>query len=87
MFEDFKEKIRQYNTEKEKTELTYYSPEVLEKIRQRGIDPTNITLEQLFPETLDDEGNDLSLMLSFEWEIMVSYCKKESIAGKVSGGS
>jgi hypothetical protein len=74
MFDDFKEKIRQYS-DKEKTALTTYSPEVLEKLKQRGIDPNNITLKQLFPETLDEEGNDLSLMSGAETEVMVTYAK------------
>ena len=53
MFEDFKEKVRQYNPDKEKAEPTLYSPEVLEKLKQRGIDPNNVTLQQLFPATMD----------------------------------
>jgi hypothetical protein len=50
-------------------------PEVLEKLKQRGIDPENVTLKQMFPETLDPDGNDLSLMSGAEWEIMVTYAK------------
>ena len=34
-----------------------------------------ITLKQLFPETLDSDGNDLSLMSGAEWEIMITYAK------------
>ena len=30
---------------------------------------------QLFPETLDPDGNDLSLMSGAEWEIMITYAK------------
>src|SRR5665648_290252 len=71
MFEEFKEKISQHS--KQKTELTTYSPEVLVKLQQRGIDPDNVTLQQLFPPTLDGGGNDLSLMSGTEWEIMITY--------------
>jgi ABC-type ATPase with predicted acetyltransferase domain len=47
---DFKEKVRQYS-DKEKTAIApYYSPEVLDKLKQKGIDPNNVKLEQLFPE-------------------------------------
>ena len=74
MFDDFKEKVRQYSN-KEKPALAAYSLEVLEKLKQQGIDPSNVTLQQLFPETLDEEGNDLSLMSGAELEIMVTYAK------------
>jgi hypothetical protein len=76
MFEDFKDKIREHYRKDEKNpEPTLLSPEVLEKLRERGIDPENVTLAQLFPETLDPDGNDLSLMSGAEWEIMVTYAK------------
>ena len=32
-------------------------------------------MKQLFPETLDEGGNDLSLMSGAEWEIMITYAK------------
>jgi hypothetical protein len=32
-------------------------------------------MKQLFPETLDEDGNDLSLMSGAEWEIMIAYYK------------
>ena len=51
------------------------SPQVLEKLKQEGIDPENFTLGQLFPECLDPDGNDLSLMSGAEWEIMITYAK------------
>ena len=45
MFEDFKDKIRQYDPkEKENTESTSLSPEVIEKLKQRGLDPETVTL-------------------------------------------
>jgi hypothetical protein len=72
MFEDFKDKIRQHKSEKvEESSLT---PEVLAKLRSEGLDPETVTLKQLFPETPDGDGNDLSLMSGAEWEIMVTYC-------------
>jgi hypothetical protein len=54
---------------------TPLSQEVIEKLKQRGIDSENVTLAQLFPETLDTDGNDLSLMSGAEWEIMITYAK------------
>jgi hypothetical protein len=76
MFEDFKEKIREHSyKDNESSEPSSLSPEVLEKLKQRGIDPETVTLAQLFPTTLDDDGNDLSLMSGAEWEIMITYGK------------
>ena len=76
MFEDFKDKIREHNHKDTGTpEPTPLSSEVLEKLKQRGIDPENGTLAQLFPETLDPDGNDLSLMSGAEMEIMITYAK------------
>ena len=74
MFEDYKDKIRECNQQsKETIEVTALSPQVTEKLKQEGIDPKNCSLEQLFPEYLDDEGNDLSLMSGAEMEIMMTY--------------
>jgi hypothetical protein len=73
MFEDFKEKIREKS--KDRQEDASLSPEVLEKLKQQGLDPETVTLGKLFPEWLDPEGNDLSLMSGAEWEIMISYAK------------
>ncbi len=67
MFEDFKDKIRQH--ESEKIEPVPLSQEVLAKLKSEGLDPETVTMKQLFPETLDDDGNDLSLMSGAEWEI------------------
>jgi hypothetical protein len=76
MFEDFKDKICQQKLKDEnKPENSPFSPEVLEKLRERGIDPENVTLPQLFTETLDPDGNDISLMSGAEWEIMTVYAK------------
>jgi hypothetical protein len=75
MFEDFKDKIREKNNDKHEAEHTFLAPEVLEKLKQQGIDPENVSLAQLFPETLDPDGNDLSLMSGAEWEIMITYAK------------
>jgi hypothetical protein len=75
MFEDFKCKIRQHNEDQKNTESSSLSPEVIENLKQRGIDPETVTLPQLFPATLDDGGNDLSLMSGTEWKIMITYAK------------
>jgi len=73
MFEDFKDKIRRHNGEKE--EARSLSPDVIAKLQSQGLDPETVTLAQLFPETLDPDGNDLSLMSGAEWEIMITYAK------------
>jgi len=76
MFEDFKEKICEHDQKsKDPIEAIALSPQVIEKLKHEGIDPKNCTLKQLFPEHLDDEGNDLSLMSGAEWDIMVTYAK------------
>ena len=59
MFESSKEKMaRHKNRRRRKKSL---SPEVIAKLQSRGLDPETVTIDQLFPETLDQEGNDLSL--------------------------
>src|SRR5665647_2360211 len=73
MFDDFKDKIRRHNGEKE--EARSLSPDVIAKLQSQGLDPETVTLAQLFPETLDPDGNDLSLMSGAEWEIMITYAK------------
>ncbi len=75
MFEDFKDKIREQSKGKQGTEQTSLSQEVLEKLKQQRINPETVTLSQLFPECLDPDGNDLSLMSGAEWEIMITYAK------------
>jgi len=75
MFEDFKQKIKEKCKETQEAESSSFSPEVLAKLKQQGIDPENVTLGQLFPECLDSAGNDLSLMSGAEWEIMITYAK------------
>jgi len=75
VFEDFKEKIREHCQNDQKPLSASLSPQVLEKLKKEGIDPDNFTLKQLWPEVLDDDGNDLSLMSGAEWEIMVTYAK------------
>ena len=78
MFEDFKEKVGKLQN-KDDSEIpsmsTALTPEITEKLKKAGIDPDNVTIQQLFPETLDDDGNDLSLMSGAEWEIMITYAK------------
>jgi L-rhamnose mutarotase len=64
MFEDFKDKIQEQNKDEQEAEHTSLSPEVLEKLKERGIDPDNFTLEQLWLEVLNANGNDISLMSS-----------------------
>jgi hypothetical protein len=73
LFEDFKEKIRQH--ENEKAESFSLSPEVVAKLRSEGLDPETATMKQLFPESLEGEGNDLSLMSAAEMEILITYAK------------
>ena len=78
MFEDFKEKVGklQKKLDSENTSMSnVLVPEITEKLRKSGIDPDNFTIQQLFPECLDDYGNDLSLMSGAEWEIMITYAK------------
>jgi hypothetical protein len=78
MFEDFKEKVGKLQNKLD-SEIplmsTALAPEITEKLRNAGIDPDNVTIQQLFPETLDSDGNDLSLMSGAEWEIMITYSK------------
>ena len=76
MFDDFKDKIRLHNSEKEAA--SSLSPDVIAKLQSQGLDPETVTLARLFPATLDDEGNDLSLMSGTEWEIMITYAKPAS---------
>jgi hypothetical protein len=52
MFEDFKHKIAEYNKETEKPLSATLASDVLEKCKQQGIDPDNVTLQQLFPAEL-----------------------------------
>jgi hypothetical protein len=73
MFEDFKHEIRRHNSEK--AEPQSLPPEVVAKLQSQGLDPETVTMKQLFPETLDEGGNDLSLMSGAEWEIMITYAK------------
>jgi hypothetical protein len=77
MFEDFKEKVEKLQNRHIEIPLmsTTLAPEIIEKLRKEGIDPDNVTIEQLFPPTYDDDGNDISLMSGAEWEIMITYAK------------
>lgn len=77
MFEDFKDKIRQH--ESQKIAPLPLSPKVLSKLRSKGLDPQTVTMKQLFPEVLDGDGNDLSLISGAEWEIMITYAKTRKI--------
>jgi hypothetical protein len=51
------------------------SAEVEAKLRKQGLDPETMTLDDLYPEALDQEGNDLSLMTWHELDIWVTYCR------------
>jgi hypothetical protein len=74
MFEDFKHKIREHsNKDRKKPLSSTLAPEVLEKCKQKGIDPDNVSLLQLFPESLDACGSDVSLMSGAETEILIAY--------------
>ncbi len=70
MFEDFKEKVGKLQNKKE-SEISLMStalaPEITEKLRKAGIAPDNVIIQQLFPRTLDEDANDLSLMSGAEF--------------------
>jgi hypothetical protein len=72
MFEDFKDKIREHSQNNNGNKLDL-SPEVLAKLKKEGIDPETCTLKQLFPEVLDQDGSDLSLLSAVEFDVMVTY--------------
>jgi hypothetical protein len=69
------------NTEKichrdrKRVNLEPLPPQIVAKLKKRGLDPETVTLEQLFPAVLDEGGSDLSLMSGAEWEIMIRYYK------------
>ena len=73
MFEDFKEKIREHSQSDQKPLSASLSPQVLDKLKKEGIDPDNFTLKQLWPEVLDKDGTDISLMSAAEMDVMVAY--------------
>ena len=73
MFEDFKEKVREHSQTEQKPLSASLSPQILEKLKKEGIDPDNFTLKQLWPEVLDKDGTDLSLMSAAEMDAMVTY--------------
>ena len=76
MFEDFKDKIREQNNSiNEQIEPVSLAPEILEASKESGIDPETVTLVQLFPEVLDESGNDLSLLSSAELEIWKTWAE------------
>ena len=66
MFEDFKDKVLEHSQSEQNPLSDSSSPQLLENLKKEGIDPDNFTLEQLFPEVLDPDGNDLSLMSGAE---------------------
>ena len=72
MFEDFKDKVKENNSP-DLVDPSALPPEVDAKLRAEGLDPETVTLEELYPEGLDCEGNDLSLMSGFELEIWLTY--------------
>lgn len=71
MFEGSKENI--HRRKKRRAGSKSLSTEVVAKLKSRGLDPETVTIKELFPEVLDEGGNDLSLMSGAEWEIMVTY--------------
>jgi hypothetical protein len=73
MFEDFKDKVREHSQNEPKPLSASLSPQVLEKLKKEGIDPDNFTLKQLWPEVLDKDGTDISLMSAAEMDVMVTY--------------
>jgi hypothetical protein len=74
LFEDFKDKLREHN-HLGKAEVPQLPPEVAAKFKERDLDLETVTPKQLFPEVLNPDGNDLSLMSGVEMEIMVTYAK------------
>ncbi len=72
MFEDFKDKVFE-PSQNEQPLSASLSPEILEKLKKEGIDPDNFTLKQLWPEVLDEDGSDLSLLSGAEWETLITY--------------
>jgi len=74
MFDDFKEKIKEQN-HPEKPESNELPSEIEAKLKEKGIDPETVTLDDIYPEKLDQEGNDLSLMSGFELDIWVTFWK------------
>lgn len=73
MFEDFKEKVSEHNSER--SDASGLPPEIGAKMKAQGLDPQTVTLENLYPESLDSEGNDLSLMSGLEMETWATYWK------------
>jgi hypothetical protein len=73
MFEDFKDKVCEPSQNEQNPLSASLSPEFLEKLKKEGIDPDNFTLKQLWPEVLDEDGNDLSLLSGAEWETLITY--------------
>jgi hypothetical protein len=84
MFEDFKNKIREHNQNKQNPVSASLSPQVLEKLKKEGIDSDNFTLKQLWPEVLDKEGTDLSFMSAVEWDTMCPMAPFANINREVS---
>lgn len=72
MFEDFKNKILEHNT-LGKAKFPQLPPEVAAKFKELCLDPETVTIKQLFPEVLDADGCDLSLMSGVEMETMITY--------------
>jgi hypothetical protein len=83
VFEDFKDKVRKHSQSEQKPLSASLSPEILEKLKKEGIDPDNFTLKQLWPEVLDEDGNDLSLLSGAEWETLITYATtRKYLVGK-----
>jgi hypothetical protein len=51
------------------------SLQLIEQLKQIGIDPDNVTLQQLLSPATEADGHDYSLMSCTEMEIMITYCK------------
>jgi hypothetical protein len=67
------EKQKQPENKQEEEDCPELSPEALAKLRAEGIDLEHPTLDQMYPEILDREGNDLSLMSAKEMETWATY--------------
>ena len=56
MFDDFKDKIRRHNSEKE--EASSLSPDIIAKLQSQGLDPETVTLA-VIPRNLRRRGKRL----------------------------
>ena len=75
MYESFKEKVKMHKNKHDKTSKIEETSKVIAKLKQQDIDSCRVTLKQLFPECLDSEGCDISLMSGNELKLISMYAK------------